>query len=54
MPYELHRIYMKHPTCRPFMIIWTQGWHYTTAVGLKEMLANVLTQTRVSDKENTR
>ena len=53
MTKELHRIYIKRPTCHPIMKMWTQGWHYIREMrqqwNIKEMLANVLTQIRVSD-----
>ena len=53
MTKELHRIYINRPTCHPIMKMWTQGWHYIREMrqqwNIKEMLANVLTQIRVSD-----
>ena len=46
-------MYIKRPTCHPVMKIWTLGWHNMREMqekrGMKEMLANVMTQTRVSD-----
>ena len=55
MTKELHRIYMKRPTCHPIMKIWTLGWYYMCMgemqqqLDIKDMLVNVLTQIRVSD-----
>ena len=53
MTLELHRIYMKRPTCHSIMKIWTLGWHNMCEMqqqwGIKERVANVLTKIRVID-----